>query len=167
MLTSVVLTRACEGGSGCNLRPPFGAHAPHRAQTSSTTLSWAPWPFLDLFFWISFGLNETQTNAHARYSKSSTCTPIFWGAQTSLFGRFHHVYTRSCGVQKCVGRTHLRFSVGEFPDAHFWTRKNQVLTRLIAKKQEKTAFFATSPLRYVTQLGLFFDEKCLFFIIHI
>ena len=92
---------------------------------------------------------------------------FFW-AQNSLFGRFHHVCTRSCGVQKCVGRTHLRFSVSEFPDAHFWTRKNQVPTRLTAKQiKKKTAFFANSQLRYVTQLGLFFDEKCLFFIIHI
>ena len=84
----------------------------------------------------------------------------FFLAQNSLFGRFHHVCTRSCGVQKCVGRTHLRFSVGEFPDAHFWTRKTQVLTRVIANKNKKqTTCFANSPVRYVTQPGLFFDEK--------
>ena len=91
---------------------------------------------------------------------------FFW-AHNSLFGRFLHVCTRSCGVQKCVGRTHLRFSVREFPEAHFWTRKNQVLSRVTAKTRKNTAFFANSQLRYVTQLGLFFDEKCLFFIIHI
>ena len=163
MLTSVVLTRACEGGSGCNLRPPFGAHRPHRAQNSSPTLSWAPWPFLDLFFWISYGLNATQKNAHARFSKSSTCAPICFWAQNSLFGRFHHVCTRSCGVQKCVGRTHLRFSVSEFPDAHCLTRKNRFLIRVIAKNN--TAFFANSRITYLTQLGLFFNEQCLFFII--
>ena len=72
---------------------------------------------------------------------------FFW-AQNSLFGRFHHVCTRSCGVQKCVGRTHLRFSVGEFPDAHFWTRKHQVLTRVIAKqKQETNSVFCEFPIK--------------------
>ena len=85
MLTSVVLTRACEGGSGCNLRPPFSPHPSHRPQNSSPTLSWAPWPFLDLLFWISYGLNETQKNAHARFSKSSTCTPIFWGPKLAFW----------------------------------------------------------------------------------
>ena len=85
MLTSVVLTRACEGGSGCNLRPPFRAHDAHRPQNSSPTLSWAPWPFLDLFFWISYGLNETQKNAHARFSKSSTCAPIFLGPKLAFW----------------------------------------------------------------------------------
>ena len=85
MLTSVVLTRACEGGSGCNLRLPFVAHRAHASLTSSRLLSWAPWPFLDLFCWISYGLNETQKNAHARFSKSSMCTPVLLGPKLAFW----------------------------------------------------------------------------------
>ena len=72
-------------GSSCNLRPPFDAHPPHGFQKSSRLLSWAPWPFLDLFCWISYGLNETQKNAHARFSKSSTCAPIFLGPKLAFW----------------------------------------------------------------------------------
>ena len=71
----------------------------------------------------------------------------FVDAPNSLFGRFMHVYTRSWGVQTCVGRTHLRFSVWEFPDAHFWTRKNQVLIRVIANKNKKKCVFCEFTIK--------------------
>ena len=89
----------------------------------------------------SFKRNKTRT---LDFQNPPRVHRFFW-AQNSLFGRFHHVCTRSCGVQKCVGRTHLRFSVGEFPDAHVWTRKNQVLTRVIAKQTRKTTRFLRIP----------------------
>ena len=167
MLTSVVLTRACEGGSGCNLRPPFVAHVPHVTQTPSTTLSWAPWPFLDLFFWITFCLNETQKNAHARFSKSSTCAPIFLGPKLAFWA----IPPRVHKIMRCAkmrgSHTPPFFSKGISRRTLLDAQKSGSHSCNRKKNKKKTACVANSPLRYVTQLGLFFDEKCLFFIIHI
>ena len=41
--------------------------------------------FWTFFFWISYGLNETQKNVYARFSKSSTCAPICLGPKLAFW----------------------------------------------------------------------------------
>ena len=150
------------GGSGCNLRPPFRPHAAHGAQNPSRLLSWAPWPFLDLFFWISYGLNETQKNAHARFSKSSTCAPIFVGPKLAFWAIPPRVHKIMRCAKMCGSHAPSFFSRRISRRTLLDAQKSGSQSCNRKKSKNNTAFFANSQLRYVTQLGLFLMKTVCF-----
>ena len=86
-------------------------------------------------------------------------------APLNIFCRISLVESQKTWFQKFVFSQSGRTGFGEHflgLNAH---RQKSVSHSSTRKTQEKTACFANSWIRYLTQLGLFFDEKCLFFII--
>ena len=82
MLTSVLLTRACRGGSTCNLRSHFVliarmARKSHRRQrTEHRGLFW------DCFNRISIGLSEHKKNIHILIFKNPLLYSGKWGSKS-------------------------------------------------------------------------------------
>ena len=82
MLTSVLLTRACRGGSTCNLRSHFSlmvriAPKSHRRQrTEHRGLFW------DCFNRISIGLSEHKKNIHILIFKNPILYSAKWGSKS-------------------------------------------------------------------------------------
>ena len=82
MLTSVLLTRACRGGSTCNLRSHFAliariARKSHRRQRNEHRgLFW------DRFNRISIGLSEHKKNIHILIFKNPLLYSAKWGSKS-------------------------------------------------------------------------------------
>ena len=82
MLTSVLLTRACRGGSTCNLRSHFSLillipRKSHRRQrTEHRCLFW------DSFNRISIGLSEHKKNIHILIFKNPLLYSAKWGSKS-------------------------------------------------------------------------------------
>ena len=143
MLTSVVLTRACEGGSGYTV----AFVGPLKLVNKCMSL-------------------KRKKNAHARFSNSCMYTPMFFGPTNRFLGD-SCMCTQDPAVCTNAWVAHtVVFQSANFPThtlgratIGFSFEKSQNKTRT------QTAFFANSRIRYLTQRGLFFGEKWLIFII--
>ena len=127
--------------------PHFALMLRIATRKSSRLLSWAPWPFLDPQKFTLPAEFEAQKNAHARFSKSSTCAPIFLGPKLAFWA----IPPRVHKIMRCAkmrgSHTPSFFSKGISRRTLLDAQKSGYHSSNRKKKQEKNSVFCEFPIK--------------------